>query len=392
MARRWMRQAQDVPPSGRVPRARREIITIIRTVNPTAQKPEGPPRTAGGRAVEGPSGHYALIDLFAGSGAFTLGLRQAGLTGRALLVDRAKDCVATCLLNHDDADVLLSDVSKVDWTGVSAGIVVGGPPCQGFSTLGRRDESDPRNILYQALLECVVQTQPEMVVVENVPRFLEVQQGADLLAYLRELGYGVRSGVIDCATFGAPQRRKRAVVAAARDGVPIPWPTPRYGPELRPFRTVADAFAMLPREPDGKNWHVSAPLSHEYEERVRAVPPGGSRLDLPGDLLLDCWRGTRGHGDVMGRLRWSRPATTLRTEFFRPEKGRFLHPSEDRSISIREGARLQSFPDSYAFPPDLTLYAVARQIGNAIPVTLARAIGDSLIGIRRGLSSAVASV
>jgi DNA (cytosine-5)-methyltransferase 1 len=334
-----------------------------------------------GHGVVPPAGEYALIDLFAGSGAFTLGLRQAGITGRALLVDRAKDCVATCRLNHGDAHVLQADVSSVDWTGVTAGVVVGGPPCQGFSALGRRNDTDPRNELYLGLLHCVERTSPDVVVVENVPRFLAVQQGADLITSLRRLGFNVRADVVDCASFGTPQRRRRALVTAARDGVQIPWPAARFGPESRPFRTVADAFAMLPRVPDGANWHVASPLSNVYEERIRAVPPGGSRRDLPGDLLLDCWRRARGHGDVMGRLLWSHPATTLRTEFFRPEKGRFLHPSEDRAITLREGARLQAFPDSYAFPTDLALYTIARQIGNAIPPPLAHAIGDSIAGV-----------
>lgn len=358
---------------------------MIGPMNSRAQVLE---QVSGGRerAVRAAGPHYSVIDLFAGSGAFTFGLRQAGFAGEALLVDHAKDCVETCRLNHPEDDVLLADVSAIDWSGTTADVVVGGPPCQGFSTLGRRDELDPRNALYRALVACVEQTRPAVVVVENVPRFLNVQEGAALIGSLRELGYSVRSGVVDSASFGAPQRRRRAVVSAAKEGGYAPWPRARFGPGLRPVKTVADAFALLPREPDGANWHVSASLSGEYMERVRAIPPGGSRLHLPNDLQLACWRDARGHGDVMGRLRWSQPATTVRTEFFRPEKGRFLHPSEDRSISIREGARLQSFPDSYRFPEGLAMYTVARQIGNAIPVSLARAIGASILEIRQPIS------
>jgi DNA (cytosine-5)-methyltransferase 1 len=282
-------------------------------------------------------------------------------------------------MNHPDADVVRGDVGDVDWTGVTADVVVGGPPCQGFSTLGRRDDSDPRNLLYQALLQCVQRTEPDVVLVENVARFLDVKEGVDLLESLASLGYHVRSGVLDAAAFGTPQKRRRALVAAARPGVAIPWPVESHGSGLKPLRTVADAFAMLPRIPDGKNWHISNALSPEYVERVRAIPPGGSRVDLPDDLRLECWRKARGHSDVMGRLRWSKPANTLRTEFHRPEKGRFLHPSEDRSISIREGARLQGFPDSYQFPEDVAFVAIARQVGNALPVTLARALGRAVI-------------
>ena len=143
------------------------------------------------------------------------------------------------------------------------------------------------------------------------------------------------------------------------------------------------------------NWRMtigSKKLSGEYAERVRAIPAGGSRVDLPDDLSLDCWRKARGHSDVMGRLRWSMPAGTLRTEFHRPEKGRFLHPSEDRSISIREGARLQGFPDSYHFPEDLAFAMIARQVGNALPVTLARALGRVVITSMTGRMPCAASV
>ena len=365
------------------------VLTMMSSMSPSKLESgrsitDGPPTR--------PKGHYALIDLFAGSGAFTLGLRQAGVSGRALLVDHASDCVATCEINHPDADVVRGDVGDIDWSGATADVVVGGPPCQGFSTLGRRDDSDPRNLLYQGLVQCVQRTKPDVVLVENVARFLDVQQGVDLIESLTSLGYHVRAGVLDAVAFGTPQKRKRALVAAARPGVAIPWPVETHGPGLKPLRTVADAFAMLPRMPDGKNWHVSAELSSEYVERARAIPAGGSRIDLPDDLTLECWRNARGHSDVMGRLRWSKPANTLRTEFHRPEKGRFLHPSEDRSISIREGARLQSFPDSYHFPEDLAFYTIARQVGNAIPVTLARALGRAVITSMNGRMPYAASV
>jgi DNA (cytosine-5)-methyltransferase 1 len=334
-------------------------------------------RARSSAAIRRPS-EYSIVDLFAGSGAFTYGLRRAGLSGKALLVDQAKDCAATCQLNHPDDDVIEGDISTIDWSGITASVVVAGPPCQGFSSLGHRNEDDPRNYLYQAVLACVEQTQPQVLVIENVPRFLTSKQGTDLVISLRALGYGVRTGVIDCTTVGTPQRRQRALISGAIDGTPAPWPIAQYGPGLQPLKTVADAFAFLPRVPDGKNWHISISLSKEHLERVRAIPHGGSRVDLPADLLLDCWREARGHTDVMGRLRWSQPATTLRTEFFRPEKGRFLHPSEDRSISIREGARLQSFPDTYRFPEHLAFSTIARQIGNAIPVSLAESIGQAI--------------
>ena len=173
-----------------------------------------------------------------------------------------------------------------------------------------------------------------------------------------------------------------SLLSAARRGTPVPWPRATHsarGQTLPKHRTVADAFSLLPTRATGFAWHRDEYRSRsERFERVRAVPEGGSRRDLPADLVLDCWKGTRGFGDVMGRLEWHRPATTVRTEFFRPEKGRFLHPSEDRPITPREAARLQSFPDSFEFPEVHTLTSIGRQIGNAMPPRLARAIGESI--------------
>jgi DNA (cytosine-5)-methyltransferase 1 len=321
---------------------------------------------------------FAIIDLFAGSGAFTLGLRQAGISGPALLVDRAPDCVETCRVNLSDVEVVEDDVAEFDWTGLSARVVVGGPPCQGFSSLGLRDVDDPRNRLFRALLRCVEHVEPEVVVVENVAGFLKSVQGDSLLDRLVYLGYSVRAEVVDCVSYGVPQTRRRALVVATPNGSPVLWPAAKYGKNGLPVRTVADAFAMLPRTPDGRNWHRAWNVSPAYEERIRSIPPGGSRVDLPADLVLDCWQKASGHSDVMGRLRWTSPANTLRTEFFRPEKGRFLHPTEDRPITIREGARIQGFPDSFCFPEAMQSYPVARQIGNAIPPPLAKAIGTAI--------------
>src|SRR4051794_21732158 len=128
-----------------------------------------------------PPGHYATIDLFAGTGAFSAGLRAAGHAGSAILVDNASDCARTLHANNPDALVLQADVERLEWRGVSAQVVVGGPPCQGFSTLGRRDPDDPRNEAYRGLLRCVEQVRPELVALENVPAFLRSQQAKKLL-------------------------------------------------------------------------------------------------------------------------------------------------------------------------------------------------------------------
>ncbi len=192
---------------------------------------------------------------------------------------------------------------------------------------------------------------------------------------LRDRGYSVRADVVNAADFGVPQRRLRAILSATRCGDEPAWPRPTHGHGTpRAHRTVADAFALLPTTPDGRNWHRPYPATAQLE-RIRSVREGGARSDLPVDLVLDCWRNTRGFSDVLGRLVWHRPAVTMRTEFFRPEKGRFLHPTEDRPVTVREAARLQSFPDAFVLPESQTLTSVARQIGNAMPPRLAEAVG-----------------
>lgn len=322
---------------------------------------------------------FVYTDLFAGAGGLSLGLHRVGAQP-LLAVELDRESCETYQLNFPSATVTCADVREVSWDGVSADVVVGGPPCQGFSSLGRRRADDPRNDLTLEMLRCAAAVDPYAVVVENVPRFLDSGHCEQLSTGLRELGYGIRAGVVNCADFGVPQRRTRALLAAAKRGLPLPWPKPTHGANGQPrHRTVADAFARLPEDPDGRNGHDGRAMSDTYLERFRAIGEGGSRRQLPPDLELPCWREASGHNDVLGRLEWHKPATTVRTEFFRPEKGRFLHPVADRPITAREAARLQSFPDSFVFPSAHTLYSVGRQIGNAVPPLLGEAIGRALV-------------
>jgi DNA (cytosine-5)-methyltransferase 1 len=323
--------------------------------------------------------NFTLVDLFAGAGGFSLGMRDAGAAPDVVAVETDEDCVETYSLNLPEATVLRCDVRDVDWSQVRAHVVVAGPPCQGFSTLGRRRPDDPRNELYNEVVRCVRHVRPNVVAVENVPRFLSSAQCAELTEQLQDSGYAIKSATLDCSDFGVPQRRTRALIVASIRGIPTPWPSRTHGaPGMRPRRTVGDAFVRLPRVPDGANWHIARSVNSDYQERFRSIPRGGGRQDLPPDLVLDCWKAIDGHSDVLGRLEWHKPATTVRTEFFRPEKGRFLHPVEDRPITAREAARLQSFPDSFAFPSTHTLTSIGRQIGNAVPPLLARALGTAI--------------
>jgi DNA (cytosine-5)-methyltransferase 1 len=325
---------------------------------------------------------FQFFDLFAGAGGFSLGLEAAGGARDSVAVEADPDCAETYRANFASATVLECDVRDVDYGGYRADVVVGGPPCQGFSLLNRRREGDSRNVLWSEVVRAVDGLEPSIVVVENVATFSEAPEAAELEAALSERGYSTRIDVVNAADYGVPQRRRRTLLAASRDGVPLPWPVPTHGQRgtgLPPHRTVADALSMLPTQPNGVRWHRDDYLSRSDQiERLRSIREGGSRHDLPPDLVLDCWKDMDGFNDVLGRLEWHRPSTTIRTEFFRPEKGRFLHPSSDRPITPREAARLQSFPDSFVFPENQSLYSVGRQIGNAMPPRLAKAIGTAV--------------
>jgi DNA (cytosine-5)-methyltransferase 1 len=212
---------------------------------------------------------------------------------------------------------------------------------------------------------------PKVFVIENVPEFLKSGEFEQLLAHVAALGYSTAFQILNAFDFGVPQRRKRAIVIGSRIGIAS---LPRGNTRLR--RTVRDAIGDLPIWPDGKNWHIGRNPTPVSLERYRAVPAGGNRFDLMRDrpdITPRCWLNKRsGSTDVFGRMKWDEPAPTIRTEFFKPEKGRYLHPEADRPITIREAARLQTFPDDFIFVGSSV--QVAKQIGNAVPVELGRQI------------------
>jgi DNA (cytosine-5)-methyltransferase 1 len=245
------------------------------------------------------------------------------------------------------------------------------------------------NSLWRHFVRGLEQASPSVFVMENVPELLrsaEYERFKELVGP-SGLGYSVREGVLLAADFGVPQLRRRAIVIGSRLG-PAPWPTPTHTPGK--YVTVREALRSVPMEPDGRRWHRARPnIRASSIERYQAVPEGGNRFDLARnrpDLLPRCWREKpTGTTDVFGRLWWDRPAFTIRTEFFKPEKGRYLHPEADRPITVREAALLQSFPSrdarpprGFRFPEDLPMTVVAKGIGNAVPPKLARAIADSV--------------
>ncbi len=315
------------------------------------------------------------IDLFAGCGGFSIGLHKAGFQ-TLLAVEWDSSCCATFAENISPR-ILNCAIQEVG-TFPACDVLVGGPPCQGFSNLGERVPDDPRRQLWRHYLRAVADAKPLIFVMENVPPLLKSAEYQEILRKAESMGYNVESRVLNSADYGVPQQRKRAFVIGSRIGEPVfPAPTHR-NPDapitaetecLPHWLTVRDAIGDLPPEPTEENWHIGRNPTEMSRQRYRCVPPGGNRWDLPPELTPECWkRKTKGGTDLFGRLWWDRPSVTIRTEFYKPEKGRYLHPVLHRPITHREAARLQGFEDDFEFLGKRI--AVGIQIGNAVPPPL----------------------
>lgn len=335
-----------------------------------------------------------MIDLFAGCGGMTSGFVAAGGYDPVLAVEWDLHAAATYAANFGEGHLRWADIATIPSADIpKVDVIIGGPPCQGFSNLGHRDVLDPRNKLWKEYLRFVRHAAPAVFVIENVDRFLSSDEFAVLQAETH--GYELTSGVLLAADFGAPQRRKRAIVIGSRIGrIPLPEPTHARGS----WRTVRDVLTGLPGKPattalptssveffdttvpgrfKSADLHIGRNPTALSLERYRHIPPGGGRFDLPHHLMPRCWQEKKtGTTDVMGRMRWDEPSLTIRTEFYKPEKGQYLHPEWDRPITHLEAARLQTFPDTFEWCG--TKIQVAKQIGNAVPPVLAKAIAGHL--------------
>ena len=362
---------------------------------------------------EQPNGKYTVMDLFAGCGGMTQGFTNLGFRP-TLAVEWELSAAATYAANFGEHHVFWGDIGDLPDASVpKADVVIGGPPCQGFSNLGTRDSGDPRNRLWREYVRVVTLARPKMFVIENVDRFRSSHEFELLEEEIRSgalQDYSIDVAILNAADFGVSQRRRRTIVVGSRIGRPE-LPVPRYlkdGHGDSAWRTVRDAFVGIPHETDSSDLPDSAveffgqtipgtfkaanlhlgrnprPLSLQ---RYDCVPPGGGRFDLPDELLPNCWRNKpSGTTDVMGRMRWDAPSLTVRTEFFKPEKGQYLHPEwtvdapesrVNRPITHWEAARLQGFPDDFVWCGKKI--EIARQIGNAVPVDLAEAIASSVL-------------
>jgi DNA (cytosine-5)-methyltransferase 1 len=337
-----------------------------------------------------------VFDFFSGCGGTSAGLRSAGMD-IVLGIDSDADAAATYKANFPEAGFLSADLTKtrsnklksyVDSCKGHATLFCGCAPCQPFSKQnGSRDEKDSRSSLLSHFGRFVRYYKPDFILVENVPGIQNVTEHCsplgDFVRLLEKLKYRHIVNVVDCRDYGVPQTRKRLVLIASRVG-PLSFPEKTHGEGTNlPYSTVWQWIKSFPRIMAGQECktvanHRAAKLSKENLRRIRATPPGGSRSDWPRKLMLDCHKnGHDGHSDVYGRLRKDQPASALTTRCISLSNGRFGHPTQHRAISAREAATLQTFERTFIFKGTLT--STARQIGNAVPVLLAKRLGESFL-------------
>ncbi|MCU0785484.1 MAG: DNA cytosine methyltransferase [Verrucomicrobia bacterium] len=334
------------------------------------------------------------IDLFAGCGGVTVGLRQAGFRVAAALEIESL-ASRTYRMNHRGVRLTMADIRDVDgrkWLrelGLrrgQLGLLAGCPPCQGFSTLRTRNGAtwnrDPRNNLVAEMLRLVKEMRPKTVMMENVPRLAEKKVFRDFTDTLECLGYKVKWDIVDVKDYAVPQRRRRLVLVAGR-GIDVRFPKP-----VKSHRTVREAIGHLP--PAGKSGDPLHDLPEQRSEAVRRkiakIPRnGGSRRDLPKHMQLECHLRCNGFKDIYGRMAWDEVSPTITGGCFNPSKGRFLHPARNRNITMREAALLQTFPSRYKFDLAAGKQGVALMIGNALPPELVR---RQAVEVKRALACA----
>lgn len=342
------------------------------------------------------------IDLFAGAGGTTQGLVDAGYTVLAA-IENDPDAAKSYAANHPDVDLRDVDILTVDPAEMRdkhgvVDVLTACPPCQGFSTLGRQDPDDERNDLVASVVDFADALEPRAILLENVPGLGADGRLDDLEAALRDR-YVARRYVVDAADFGVPQHRRRIIVVLVRlpfdrDDLPtdlIAALPDSFDVAVRPSGPVIDLAGALNDTTDSV--HRARTPSKLTVERISVMPVGGGRLDLPEHLRLKCHDRLEGtHAtSIYGRIDPTKPSPTMTTRCTTPSCGRFAHPTENRGLSLREAALLQSFPPAYRFYGNYG--QVERQIGNAVPVRLAHALGlvaDRLLARRDAANTTVA--
>lgn len=336
------------------------------------------------------------VDIFAGGGGLTVGLKRAGFSVVGA-VEFEPHAYATLKANHPEITAYKQDVRTISGEDLrslspngSIDLVAGCPPCQGFSSLTSKYKGrDGRNALVREMARLVEEVNPHAVMMENVPGLFVKAKGKrylnELLRRLDDLGYCVTYDVLQVADYGVPQSRRRLVLLAGLGfSIDIPVPThSRTGDNgLRTWRVVSEAIGSMPAPvslkeaqvsggPGGHNWHVVRTLDEQNRQRLKHAKPGASWTRIPKNLRPACHQNRNaGFSNVYGRMRWDEVSPSITGGCTTLSKGRFGHPSELRTISVREAALLQTFPPDYIFDTPYMEYACAI-VGNALPCDFA---------------------
>ncbi len=333
-----------------------------------------------------------VVDLFCGVGGLTHGLEDVGLNVVAG-IDLDKSC-EFAYTNNNKSSFVYADIKEITseqilefFDGAVIKVLVGCAPCQPFSKLQKnkqeKNEDSKWGLLY-TFMHHIEYIKPQIVSMENVPSLRNEVVFKDFVQNLKKLNYHVSYQVVDASDYGVPQRRKRLILLASQFGeISLIEPTTSDHKV-----TVREAIGFLPPISSGgvdsnDSLHRSANLSEKNLKRIRESKPGGTWKDWDKSLLPDCYNKESGKTfmGVYGRINYDDVSPTLTTQFYRYGTGRYGHPTQDRALSLREGAILQSFPSDYNFCKDdnISMTTIGRQIGNAVPVKLGEAIGKSII-------------
>ena len=320
------------------------------------------------------SSQPSVTELFAGAGLLSEAFRQIGCDIQAAYELDPFACAS--YRQNVGSHIECADLARLRPRG-KCDILAAGPPCQGFSTLGKRDPNDVRNSLSLIVLKWAAKLKPRIVVIENVAAYSSSPVHDQVCAGLGKLGFGVTTLVLNAADYGSCQLRLRSFTIGLRGSEPSLKPRRRRGGAVR------DAWEGLEKTKDSALMAYAPKPSSLAKDRFQATPAGGDKRSImvraPHLAAPSWWRSPGAVTDVWGRMHWSRPSNTIRTSFQNPSKGRYVHPEEDRVITLREGARLQGIPDRWILEGSPT--QVARQIGNGVPLPLGRAVGRALLSL-----------
>ncbi len=312
-----------------------------------------------------------VIELFAGAGGLALGLEKAGLTAKSL-IEIDKDAVATLKYNRPEWNVIYGDVSQISFEGMNADVVTGGFPCQSFSYAGKGlGFEDTRGTLFYEFARCVKQVQPKLFLAENVRGLISHQQGKTLttvLSVLESLGYKVQYRLLNAINYDVPQKRERVIIVGTRADTHFQYPAP--SPNIL---TLRNALKDVPPSEGMK-------YSPKRAKVLELVPPGGCWRDLPENIqksyMMKSYYLTGGRTGMARRISWDEPCLTLTTSPSQKQTER-CHPDETRPFTVREYARIQTFPDKWEFLGGTG--SKYKQIGNAVPVNFAYHLGRSIM-------------